>query len=120
MGALNILPDEIHAECWGNAANIKTQITKTGKSVTTFSIQYGKNGDNKLYQNCVAWGDLSRKFLNRLEKGDLVAVKGFIEKDDYWSERKGTDEYKIIVEIAYVQELYDSDDIDEELDLNDI
>lgn len=108
------------AICWGAATNIKNQITKTGKSVTAFSIQYGKDGDNKLYQNCNAWGDLSRKYLNRLDRGDYVLVIGRMEKDDYWSEKKGVDEYKLIVEFANVQDLFDGDDVDEELDLNDI
>ena len=43
-----------------------------------------------------------------------------MEKDDYWSERNGKDEYKITVEWANVQEQFDGDDVDEELDLNDI
>ena len=108
-----------YALCWGSATNIKTQITKSGKSVTAFSIQYGKDGDNKLYQNCNAWGDLSRKYLNRLDRGDTVLAIGRMEKDDYWSEKKGTDEFKLIVEWANVQEQFDGDDVDEELDLND-
>lgn len=108
-----------YALCWGGATNIKNQITKSGKSVTSFSIQYGKEGENKLYQNCNAWGDLSRKYLNRLDRGDTVLVIGRMEKDDYWSEKKGSDEFKLIVEWANVQEQFDGDDVDEELDLND-
>lgn len=109
-----------YAICWGNAANIKNQITKSGKAVTSFSIQYGKDGDNKLFQNCNAWGNMSRKYLNRLDKHDSLIVVGRLEKDDYWSERNGKDEYKLIVEWANVQEQFDGDDVDEELDLNDI
>lgn len=120
MGELFIHPDGIHADCYGNATNIKNQITKSGKSVTSFSIQYGRNGDTKLFQNCVAWGNLSRKYLNRLDKGDVVCVKGYMEKDDYWSERNDKDEYKLVVEWANVQDQFDGDDVDEELDLNDI
>jgi single-stranded DNA-binding protein len=109
-----------YALCWGGAVNIKNSIMKTGKSVTQFSIQYGKDGDTKLYQNCTAWNDLSRKYLNRLDKGDLVLVVGRMEKDDYWSERNGKDEYKLNVEWASVQDSFDSDDVDEELDLSDL
>lgn len=109
-----------YAICWGNAANVKNQITKSGKSVTSFSVVYGRDGDNKLFQNCNAWGNLSRKYLNRLDKNDILIVAGRLEKDDYWSERNGKDEYKIIVEWANVQEQFDGDDVDEELDLNDI
>ena len=109
-----------YALCWGLAANIKNTITKTGKSVTQFSIQYGKEGETKLYQNCTAWNDLSRKYLNRLDKGDYLLVVGRLDKDDYWSERNGKDEFKLNVEWANVQDSFDSDDVDEELDLNDI
>lgn len=117
---MGLLVFKNYAICWGSAANIKNALTKTGKSVTSFSIQYGKEGDNKLYQNCNAWGDLSRKYLNRLDRGDTVLVIGRMEKDDYWSEKNGTDEFKLIVEWANVQEQFDGDDVDEELDLNDI
>ena len=107
------------AFCWGSATNIKNQVTKTGKPVTSFSIQYGRDGDNKLYLNCNAWGNLSGKYLNRLERGDIIMVAGRMEKDDFWSEKKGVDEYKLIVEWAKDQDLFDGDDVDEELDLTD-
>ena len=110
-----------YAVVWGNAVNINNTITKgKGTNVTTFSVQYGKDGDTKLYQNCIAWADLSKKYFNRLDKGDLILVIGRLVKDDYWSERNGKDEYKLVVEYGHVQELFDSGDIEDELDLNDI
>lgn len=109
-----------YAICWGNAVNIKNSITKTGKHVTSFSINYGKVGSDNLFQNCTAWNDISRLYLNRLDKGDMVIVVGRMEKDDYWSERNGTDEYRLTVEWANVQEQFSNDDVDEELDLSEL
>lgn len=116
-----LVPFGVYALCLGQAANVKTGYTKgKNKPYTSFSIMYEKDGDEKLYQNCVAWGDLSKKYLNRLDKGDTVLVFGTLEKDDYWSERNGTDEYKLTVSFAAVQELFNDDDVDEDLDLSDL
>ena len=116
-----LIPFGAYALCLGKAANIQNKYT-TGKNIpyTTFSIMYEKDGEEKLYQNCVAWGDLSKKYLNRLDKGDTVLVFGTLDKDNYWSERNGKDEYKLTVAFAAVQELFNGDDVDEELDLSDL
>lgn len=108
------------AVCWGFATNIKTTITRSGRSVTQFSVQYGKEDEEKLYQNCVAWNDLSRCYLNRLDRGDYLIVCGRLERNKYWSEKKGHDEFDIIVEWANVQDKFDGDDVDEEIDLSDL
>lgn len=113
-----------YAVVMGTAAKISTKnVGSKGTSITNFSVMYhyDKETEERQYLNCIAWKDLSSKYLNRLDKGDMVLCIGRMEKDDYWSERNGKDEFKMTVEFAQVQTLYeDSFDVDEELDLSKI
>jgi len=73
---------------------------QSGKRVANFGICYeslkGQNGRyfNK-YINVDVWGDLAL-YAGGLEQGDSVLVAGTVERDDYNSQKKGSDQYKIV------------------------
>ena len=116
-----------YAIIWGKATNIKNDKTKNkGVPFTSFSIAYdkvkGEEGeeDKYLYFNALAWTDISKKYLNRLERGDIVFVTGKLEKDTYWSEKHGQDEFKLIVDFAATQSYFEDDDSFDDFDLSSV
>lgn len=123
MGFFHRLEND-YAIVIGAAANVKSQaVGKKNTPITTFSVQYAydKETEKGEYLNCVAWKDLSSNYLNRLDRGDMILCIGKLERDEYWSERNQKDEFKMTVEFAQVQQMFeDSFDSDEDLDLANI
>ena len=113
-----------HAVVIGSATNIVSKrVGQKNRPITTFSVAYSYNRetDEKQYLNCTAWNDLSDKYLNRLDRGDIVMCFGTLEKDEYWSERNKKDEFRLIVEFAMVQPMFeDSFETGDDIDLSEL
>jgi hypothetical protein len=90
-------------DCDGQGlAGDKAHITTKGETTfVRFSIarHRGKNGEITEWWNCVAFDEQVRKECERIEKGDVVSVKGHLEqrKDD-----KGVIYVGVVVHRAYV------------------
>lgn len=72
----------------------------SGKRVANFGICYeslrGAGGRYfSKYINVDVWGDLAL-YAGGLEQGDVVLVAGTVERDEYNSEKKQSDQYKIV------------------------
>ncbi len=101
----------------------KTNVTKSGLHVANFSICYGKeDGDTGAkkgkYINCIAWRDLADYAAN-LEAGDVVLAAGTLSRDEYRSNKKGSDVYQLTCQIILVQPDAMPDVFDEEGDEDD-
>ena len=87
----------------------------SGKQVANFSICYGsepgEDGGRRKYKyiGVDAWGLLGL-YASAFEKGDTVLVAGRLEKDEYRSQKKGFDIYKIIADVAIVQPVFAEED----------
>ena len=94
---------------WGQVAqNATFRCFDSGKSVSNFSVKYGRaesdgQGSKKgLFINVSAWGKTG-EYASGLEKGDYVLCAGTLERDDYRSKKKGEDIFLLNAEIVLVQ-----------------
>ena len=93
---------------WGVVTqDAKTKVFDSGKTKTSFSMRYDQERDedgNKIskYMEVEAWAELAR-YASGLERGDVVHVDGEFMRDNYLSEKKGEDRYKVAADIIFVQ-----------------
>ena len=71
-------------------ADPQVRATKTGKTMTTFSVaineHYTYNGETKestTYVNCIAWGGVAEMIGNNFHKGSQIIVHGKWENNKY-------------------------------------
>ena len=99
---------------WGVVTqDAKVRTFDSGKTKTTFSMRYAQEKDedgNKIskYMEVEAWGKLAL-YASGIERGDVVHVDGEWMRDDYLSEKKGEDRYKLMADIIFVQPFSDEE-----------
>lgn len=77
--------------CGRLTADPVIRYTQNEKAVTHFRLavnQYGRNGNNVEFINCVAWNGLAKVCGEYLKKGKLVAVEGRLQIRSY-KDKKG-------------------------------
>lgn len=85
----------------------------SGKCKAGFTLTYGNSKDANGHKTpvnvyCEAWGKLAKEYCAGIEKGDNVIVAGYMVKDDWSSEKKGKEVYKLNVSFVSVQQYYDN------------
>ena len=92
------LEDGEKVAIWGISSNPKTRTTSTGKTLTTLSVQIGKEGDDKVFVTVQAWEKLAKQFASLVDKRDYLFVVGTAHYDSYWSEKNQKETYYISAE----------------------
>lgn len=93
---------------WGSATkDARTFVLSSGKHKTTFSIVYNRTKDedgNKVseYLDVEAWESLA-DYAAGIEKGDTLLIGGQYMRDDYRSEKKGEEIWKLVAGVILVQ-----------------
>ena len=79
-------------------------VGKNNTQVCTFLLQADqqKNGQTKSFDSysVSVWGD-DAVYASQLEKNDRIFIVGECKKDEYWSQRNGTDEFNITAEMFF-------------------
>lgn len=106
---------------WGTVGkDVRHRDFPSGKSVTNFSVRIGfEAGDGPgrkkgKYLDEDAWKrdeehDLAL-YCSGLEPGDILLCAGELERDDYQSDKKGEEVYKLNAEIVLVQPFADAEE----------
>ena len=97
------------------SGNVRHRVFESGKMVTNFGVAYEKtldeNGEKKksvIYVD--AWGKNLASYAACLERGDIVLVAGRLKRDDYMSQKNGTDSYKLNADLVICQPTADYED----------
>ena len=102
MNYLGRMEDGAAVAIWGFSSDVKLQTTKSGKVFANFSIWCGNQDDNKQFMHISAYAEAAQ-VATQITKGDMVYVLGHFMIDEYWTEKKGEDVYKVKADCIFNQ-----------------
>lgn len=80
--------------------------TGSGSKICDFNLainRKGKNGDDVLYMNCVAWGKLGETLIKHVAKGSSVMVEGYLKMNQWQDRNSGANRSSINLVVESIQ-----------------